>query len=62
MALPDGRTVLFMGGALSVDKAWRTPGYDWFPEESITTGDLDRLPDVHVDIVRGLVVGGRDLE
>jgi hypothetical protein len=51
LALPDGRTVLFMGGALSVDKAWRTPGYDWFPEETITTSDLDRLPDVHVDIV-----------
>jgi len=51
LMLPDGRTVLFMGGALSVDKAWRTPGYDWFHEETITTCDLDRLPDVHVDIV-----------
>jgi len=39
------------GGLLRGHKAWRTPGYDWFPEESITTGDLDRLPDIHVDIV-----------
>jgi len=51
LTLPDGRVILFMGGAESVDKSFRTPGFDWFPEESITQADLDALPDCHVDIV-----------
>ena len=48
--LPDGRVVLFMGGAESIDKLWRTLGYDWFPEEIITQKDLMNLPDIEVDI------------
>lgn len=28
-----GRRLLFFGGAVSVDQAWRHPGYDWFSEE-----------------------------
>lgn len=51
MLLPDGRNVLFMGGALSIDKDWRTPGHDWFPEETITQKDIMNLPDERVDIV-----------
>jgi hypothetical protein len=49
--LPDGRNVLFMGGALSIDKEYRTAGYDWFPEETITQRDIMNLPDVNIDIV-----------
>jgi len=49
--LPDGRRVLFMGGARSVDKHLRTPGYDWFPEEDISQKDLQDLPDEKIDIV-----------
>lgn len=49
--LPDGRVVLFIGGALSIDKQWRTVGLDWFPEETITQRDIYNLPDVNVDIV-----------
>lgn len=49
--LPDGRTVLFMGGAFSVDKAWRKPYYDWFPQEMITKQDILDLPDVNIDMV-----------
>ena len=48
---PDERKVLFMGGADSIDKDYRTPGYDWFPEEVITMEDFDRCPDTKVDIV-----------
>lgn len=49
--LPDGRTVLFMGGAGSIDKESRLRGIDWFPEELITMGDIYNLPDLKVDIV-----------
>lgn len=51
LALPDGRIVLFMGGAHSIDKEYRTPGRDWFPEETIKQTDLDALPDCEIDIV-----------
>ena len=42
-----------MGGANSIDKEYRTPGFDWFPEEEITQADLDNCPDENtkIDIV-----------
>jgi Icc-related predicted phosphoesterase len=49
--LDDGRTIMFMGGAHSIDKQWRTVGVDWFPEEIITQKDMVNLPDVKVDII-----------
>lgn len=49
--LPDGRTVLFMGGAESIDKNFRTIGHDWFPDEIITQTDIENLPNVNIDIV-----------
>lgn len=51
LTLPDGRNVLFMGGAHSIDKKYRTPGHDWFPQETITQRDIEELPDVHIDMV-----------
>lgn len=44
MELPDGRTVLFMGGADSIDKDARKLGVDWFPEEVIRYADIQNLP------------------
>lgn len=51
--LDDGRTILFMGGADSIDKGWRTIGVDWFPEEVISQKDFENLPDFNtrIDIV-----------
>lgn len=49
--LPDGRQVLFIGGAKSIDAAERAAYYDWFPQELITLDDVDALPDTNIDIV-----------
>jgi len=49
--LPDGRNIMFMGGAFSIDKEYRRIGIDWFPEETITQKDLMGLPDVKVDVL-----------
>lgn len=49
--LPDGRRVLFIGGAASIDKDQRIPYEDWFPQETITLEDIDALPDTNIDIV-----------
>jgi Icc-related predicted phosphoesterase len=51
LKLNDGRTVLFMGGAYSIDKYLRVAGHDWFPQETITQRDINNLPDVDIDIV-----------
>lgn len=51
MSLPDGRNVMFMGGADSIDKVVRTEGVDWFREEVISQKDLFNLPDIEIDIL-----------
>ena len=52
LTLPDGRIVLFAGGASSIDEKLRTPGHDWFPEETIKNKDLDiMLKHDKIDIV-----------
>jgi len=43
ITLPDGRRVLFMGGAASHDKQWRTPQYDWFPQETVSETDYNAV-------------------
>jgi hypothetical protein len=50
--LEDGRTILFMGGAFSIDWKSRMVGRDWFPvEEIITQKDMMNLPDTKIDII-----------
>lgn len=53
LTLPDGRTVMFISGADSIDKGMRTPGHDWFHEENITWDqfELAMAYDDKVDIV-----------
>ena len=51
LTLPDGRRVLFIGGAKSTDKEYRRYRYDWYPEENITDRDIANLPAEKVDIV-----------
>ena len=43
LTLPDGRTVLFLGGAKSIDKEYRTYGQDWFEEEEISMNDITQI-------------------
>jgi predicted phosphodiesterase len=40
----ENKNILFFGGADSIDKAYRTPGHDWFPEENISYADMLNLP------------------
>jgi len=49
--LPDGRNILFMGGANSIDQNRRTMGIDWWPEEVISQSDFRNLPDEDIDIL-----------
>lgn len=52
LALPDGRNILFFGGAASGDTWRRTEGRDWFQEEVPSLVDLDKIPrNIEIDIV-----------
>ncbi len=45
LELPSGEKVCFLGGARSVDRPLRVTGQTWFPEEMLSPGVLDVLPD-----------------
>lgn len=48
--IPDGTvegSTMFIGGGLSIDKAWRTEGYDWWPDEELSQREFDPLLDVY---------------
>lgn len=48
--LPDGRNILFMGGANSIDRMQRTIGVSWWPEEIISQSDFQNLPKESIDM------------
>jgi hypothetical protein len=35
--------VMYIGGAWSIDHAWRTPGVDWWADEELSYEELDKL-------------------
>ena len=48
----DGIDVLFIGGASSIDRHYRMAGLEWWPQELITSRDIDKALDVpNVDVV-----------
>ena len=52
LRMPDGRIVLFVGGARSIDREYRTKGVDYFPEEELTSEVLEIIDGIKkVDIV-----------
>lgn len=47
----DGTRFLFVGGAPSIDHAFRSPGHSWWPEECITDDEFElamTAHDIHV--------------
>jgi len=53
LTLEDGKNILFIGGADSIDKNMRTIGYDWYPEENINLLEFDMAMAIEdrIDIV-----------
>lgn len=47
----NGKKILFMGGAESMDKHLRIPHFDWFPEESITINQINALKKTKIHTV-----------
>ena len=51
--LSSGKSLAVLGGANSIDVNYRSPGTSWWPEESITDADLQRLGNKPADILLG---------
>lgn len=45
-----------LGGAVSIDKAWRTQGLDWWPDEECSYAELERMIDDYAAIKPEVVV------
>lgn len=54
MWIPDGTVeddVMYVGGGLSIDKAYRIPGFSWWEDEELSGDDLTRIGEVY-DVAR----------
>ena len=53
LPLDNGRTVMFIGGADSIDKNKRTPGHDWYADENISWSQFEMAMayDGKIDII-----------
>lgn len=46
----DENGIMFIGGALSVDRAWRIEGFDWWPDEELPVEALNILTDYYTEL------------
>ena len=44
-----GNKIFYMGGAYSVDRAFRRPGIDWWPDEELSLLELQRMINLFVE-------------
>jgi predicted phosphodiesterase len=44
----EERSILYIGGAWSIDWQFRTPGYSWWVDEELSTAELARMHDLMV--------------
>jgi hypothetical protein len=50
--IPDGRFengIMFVGGALSIDRPLRTEGYSWWPDEELSPAELRRMLALYIE-------------
>lgn len=47
--------VYCLGGATSIDRAWRTEGIDWWSDEECSQEDLDRMTEEYAEIKPNIV-------
>jgi Calcineurin-like phosphoesterase len=48
--IPDGTVkdnMMFVGGAVSIDRPWRIPYYSWWPDEEPSLTELNQIVDVY---------------
>lgn len=48
--------IMYVGGALSIDRQWRTEDYDWWPDEELSIRELNTLIDVYASVKPRIMV------
>jgi len=48
--------IMYIGGAFSIDREWRTEGYTWWPEEELSYGELQLLTDKYLEVKPRIMV------
>lgn len=51
--IPDGyfeEGIFYMGGGLSIDKEWRTPGVSWWEGEELSITELNQMVDLYASL------------
>lgn len=51
--IPDGTMhegVFCLGGAVSIDRVWRTEGWDWWPDEELSYSELQECLDRYTEL------------
>lgn len=41
--------IMFVGGGLSIDRAYRTEGYSWWPDEELSIQELNDIVDLYME-------------
>lgn len=57
--IPDGHVegnMMFCGGAVSIDRAYRTEGYSWWKDEELSTEELNRIVDKYSTVKPRIMV------
>lgn len=57
--IPDGtyeNGMFFLGGAVSIDRAWRTEGYSWWSDEECSYVDLNKYIEFYAQVKPNIVV------
>jgi Icc-related predicted phosphoesterase len=52
----DGVKFMYLGGAYSIDKDWRTPGIDWWYEEELSYAELERMISIYEEFKPDVMV------
>lgn len=51
-----GNKMMFVGGAFSIDRAWRNEGYDWWADEELTHAELYSMIDLYLEFKPDIMV------
>jgi Icc-related predicted phosphoesterase len=52
----DGRTTMFIGGGLSIDKDYRIEDFSWWPEEQLSQPEMNRIADIYEKVKPEIMV------
>lgn len=53
---PEGVKIMYVGGAWSIDHAFRTPGLSWWPDEELSNEEFKKVEEIYGDFKPDIMV------